>query len=176
MRVWRVDVMKMTTSSGVVIGRQGKNARCKLELTSYCFDVFLFLFENVILDIKAEPVSILYTCTCVACIVAKWRHSFFVLPYFISYAYVVILLPPANQPVPDKQIQCKDVRISNQTFDVALDAQWGQGQIDKLYILFIDSTGIYVTMYLTAPRSRTRGRNDWIHSYRTSIIVVDGSG
>ena len=87
-----------------------------------------------------------------------------------------MLPPPANQFVRDKQIQCKDVRMSIQTFDVALDAQWGQGQIDKLYILFIDSTGIYVTMYLTAQRFRMRGCNDWIHSYRTSIIVVDGSG
>ena len=49
-----------------------------------------------------------------------------------------MLLPPANQFVRDKQIQCKDVRMSIQTFDVALDAPCGQGQTAKLDIPVID--------------------------------------
>ena len=53
------------------------------------------------------------------------RHSFVIWRHCISCACVVFLLPSANQPVPDKQIQCKDVRMSFQTFDVALDAPCG---------------------------------------------------
>ena len=72
------------------------------------------------------------------------HHPFIVLQHCISYACVLMLPPPANQFVRDKQIQCKDVRMSIQTFDVTLDTLWGQGQIDELDIPVVDS--IHVTI------------------------------
>ena len=83
-----------------------------------------------------------------------------------------MLPPPANQFVRDKQIQCKDVRMSIQTFDVTLDTLWGQGQIDELDIPVVDS--IHVTILsITQVRECRYLQVATVHFLRLFFLHID---